>query len=87
MNKKRDNIICNSGFYFPYENSSKCIRCSVKNCDKCYGYINDNTCISCISPFIPFYENNKIIQCKYSYNNEEELEKEKPEKEENKKET
>ena len=74
IKKTNTKIICYDGFYIPNDNISICLKCSVENCNKCYGTIKNNNCISCISSFIPFYENNKIIECKYLYENEEEEE-------------
>ena len=62
--KKINNNICNNGFYIPIDNKSNCLKCSVENCERCYGNIKNNKCISCNNGFIPFYENNIIIQCK-----------------------
>ena len=46
------------------DNLLKCLKCSVDNCQKCFGTINDDKCISCHSSFVPIYENNKIIECR-----------------------
>ena len=57
---------CSEGYFREKNNSNnnKCIKCSIENCKTCEGYINNNTCISCISPYKPNYDKNKkIISC------------------------
>ena len=56
---------CNIGYYLPedFTSKNKCKKCSVENCNKCYGTIDFDDCESCISPFFPVYENNKITKC------------------------
>ena len=43
--------ICDDGFFLPKDDKTKCIKCSIKNCNKCN------------PSFYPFYEDNKILSC------------------------
>ena len=54
---------CETGYYLPDDSKSKCEKCSVDNCDKCSGTKESNICSSCISNYIPFYENNILKSC------------------------
>ena len=48
---KLENICseCNKGYYLPYDDKirKKCQKCSIKNCDVCYGNKTYNICKSC----------------------------------------
>jgi hypothetical protein len=69
LNETNNNINCKSGFYLTNDNN--CKRCSVENCENCYGNNNIDICISCYSSFIPIYQNNIIKYCEYPcYENE-----------------
>ena len=60
-----NDIICLDG-YFSYKNNSNnsfCYSCSIENCKKCEGDINNNSCLTCIDNYVPKYENNTIISC------------------------
>lgn len=57
---------CNKGFYIPEdsEKKQKCQKCSVTNCEKCYGNKDSNICTSCGEYLVPIYINNEIKECK-----------------------
>ena len=57
-----NSINCEPGFFIP-EKEENCKKCFLENCKECYGTENQNNCITCISPYIPFYSNNSIISC------------------------
>ena len=89
MKEKEKEINCKSGYYLPVDISSnkQCIKCSVENCQKCYGNMNSNTCISCLSSFIPKYDNyNKISSCQFPEEEDFSREKENEKNEGNEKE-
>ena len=44
----KDIIECESGSFLPEDDSKKCEKCSVENCDQCHGTKNKNTCIKCL---------------------------------------
>ena len=56
---------CNIGYYLPEDDSSKkiCKKCTIENCEKCYGNLDYNICENCISSYFPVYEENKIKKC------------------------
>jgi hypothetical protein len=54
-------IICDSGFFLPKDNYSKCFKCAIDNCDKCNGNKNSNICTSCKKGFKTIYEENKKV--------------------------
>ena len=58
-----NNLECPLGFFIPYDNKT-CKKCTIENCEKCYGINDYDICTSCFSDFIPLYENNKITSCK-----------------------
>ena len=61
---KRETI-CENGFFIPIDNleKTKCKKCSIENCTKCYGTQIMDVCISCNSNNIAIYKNNKIAKC------------------------
>ena len=66
-----DNI---DGYYIPKDRliNPSYKKCSVNNCKKCYGNSDNDTCISCLNSYNPLKdENNIIINCIYSPQNEE----------------
>ena len=58
------------GYYIPKDNNLENytpLKCSISNCKKCYGNSKSNTCMDCIYPYMPVYnDNNKIISCQLS---------------------
>ena len=60
-----ENNKCLSGFYLPNDISENpsCKKCSIENCENCYGNSQYDICTSCLSSFIPIYENNIIKSC------------------------
>ena len=50
-NQEQDIIECESGYFLPEDDSKKCEKCSVENCDKCHGTKNNNTCTKCLPGF------------------------------------
>ena len=59
----KDEIICNNGFFLPEDNKTKCIKCSMENCNECIGTKLNNTCNKCNPGLNPIFEDNKIISC------------------------
>ena len=54
--------------------NNQCLKCSVENCRICYGNLNSNKCISCLSSLIPKYDNyNNISSCEFPNEIEEEI--------------
>ena len=39
------------------------LKCSIEGCDKCYGTLDNNECISCGDFDSVYDDNNKIIKC------------------------
>ena len=73
-NKKRknnkiikDEIICDYGFFLPEDDKTKCIKCSIENCNECFGTKLNNICTKCNPDLNPIYEDNKIILCSICY--------------------
>ena len=60
---KNSCLTCNKGYYLPEDDSKICKKCKIENCEKCYGNSIDNICTSCLTSFIPFYENGIIKLC------------------------
>ena len=54
---------CEPGHFLPDDSKSKCMKCTIQNCDKCFGTKESNTCSSCILNYFPFYENNILKSC------------------------
>ena len=54
---------CQPGYFLPDDSKSKCLKCTVENCDKCSGTKESNTCSSCILNYFPLYENNILKSC------------------------
>jgi len=61
---KKEDIICENGFYLPTDakGKKKCQKCSVENCNKCYGTKKKNTCISCMESYTPIFDKKKRIK-------------------------
>ena len=59
----KDEIICDNELFLPEDDKTKCIKCSIKNCDECIGTKLNNICNKCNPGFNPIYEDNKIISC------------------------
>jgi hypothetical protein len=61
-----DDIKCKIGYFIHEDNENKkeCQKCSIENCEKCYGTILSNICSSCINSYEAIYENNIIKSCK-----------------------
>ena len=55
-------ITCPKGYFIPNDanDKSKCMKCSVENCEVCSGEILSNTCTSCKQYLTPIFENEKI---------------------------
>ena len=64
---------CGSGYFLAEDADSNdsCIKCSVKNCDKCLGDSLSDFCFSCKNNFIPEYENGIVKSCNYNDINDE----------------
>ena len=56
-------IKCQTGYFMPYD-SDECKKCTIENCEKCYGIYDYDVCTSCYLSLSPLYENNRIISCK-----------------------
>ena len=52
---------CQEGFYVP-TGYQQCYKCSILNCSKCEGDINNDKCLSCMNSTIPFYDEQMIIK-------------------------
>ena len=63
------------GYYIPKDDDNINYtpkKCSLPNCKTCYGNSKTNICTSCISPYIPiFNENNQIKSCQLSNKTED----------------
>ena len=61
-------ITCPKGYFIPNDanDKSKCMKCSVENCEVCSGEILSNICTSCKQYLTPIFENEKIKYCKYT---------------------
>ena len=58
-----DEINCDNGLFLPEDDKTKCIKCSIENCNECTGSKMNNICNKCNLSFYPIYEDNKIISC------------------------
>ena len=58
-----DEIHCNPGYFLPDDDPSKCMECSVENCEYCSGTKANITCKECFLGFIPL---NSICEIDYS---------------------
>ena len=63
INKNNSEIKCDGGLFLPEDDKTKCIKCSIENCNECIGTKLNNICNKCNSGFNPIYEDNKIISC------------------------
>ena len=63
INKNKNEIICDNGLFLPEDDKTKCIKCSIENCNECIGTKLNNICNKCKPGLNPVYENNKIISC------------------------
>ena len=63
-NKNNLDLTCPSGFYLPTGILGKkvCQKCSIENCDKCYGNKIINICSSCMSSYLPILDKKKRIE-------------------------
>ena len=62
-NKNKNEKICAFGLFLHEDDKTKCIKCSIENCNDCIGTKLNNTCNKCKPGFNPIYEDNKIILC------------------------
>jgi len=72
----KDEITCYNGLFLPEDDKTKCIKCSIENCNECTGTKLNNICNKCNPSFYPIYEDNKIVSCSicnegYYYFNDE----------------
>ena len=59
-----DEIICKSGYFLPDDSNNKnCEKCSLDNCEKCFGKITSNICKECEKDFFPNKEKDVIKSC------------------------
>ena len=59
-----NDIKCNIGYFIPEDDNKKeCQKCSIENCEKCYGTKLSNICSSCINSYEAIYENSIIKSC------------------------
>ena len=81
IKSKRLKILsCDEGFYIPKNDKSKCRKCTIKYCSKCFGNKDENTCISCMESYEAIKDDdNKIKKCVKAKT----YEKEKDDKEKN----
>ena len=63
INKNKNEITCNDGLFLPEDDKTKCIKCSIENCNECIGTKLNNICNKCKPGLNPAYEDNKIISC------------------------
>lgn len=61
-------INCSSGFFMAEDDNlnKNCLKCSVKNCEKCLGDSQTDFYFSCKAGFTPVYKNGIIISCNYN---------------------
>ena len=69
INNNKNEIICNNGLFLPEDYNTKCLKCSIENCNECIGTKLNNICNKCNPGLNPIYEDNKIILCSI-YNEE-----------------
>jgi hypothetical protein len=57
--------VCGPGYFIPKDDETleNCLKCSIEGCDKCYGTLDNNECISCGDFDSVYDDNNKIIKC------------------------
>jgi len=63
INKNKNEIFCDNGLFLPEDDKTKCIKCSMENCNLCFGTKLNNICNKCNPNANPIYEDNKIILC------------------------
>ena len=64
-----DEIICKSGYFLPDDSTDKnCEKCSLDNCEKCFGKITSNICKECEKDFFPNKEKDVIKSCDLNCN-------------------
>ena len=52
------------GYFYPSDDKNKLYKCSLDNCQKCYGTIQNNQCYQCFGNSKPEYSHdNRIIKC------------------------
>jgi len=58
---------CNVGYFIPEDDEAKkgCQKCTIKNCEKCYGTKSSNICSSCMNSYKAIYENEIIKSCEF----------------------
>ena len=63
--KKESDIICEPGYFIPDDDpkKDKCQKCSVQNCEKCYGTKTSNFCSSCFPKYFSVIINDIITEC------------------------
>ena len=44
INKNKNEIICDYGLFLPDDDKTKCIKCSLENCNECIGTKLNNIC-------------------------------------------
>jgi len=62
-NNYKNELICDNGLFLPEDDKTKCIKCSIENCNECIGSKINNICNKCNPGLYSIYENNKIISC------------------------
>ena len=61
--RKNECYLCNEGYYIPDDIISyNCVKCSIDNCKKCSGKLNNDICLECKNNFITKKDENKIIE-------------------------
>ena len=53
-----EKINCDPGYYLPYDDKFNCKKCSVDNCQKCFGNNDNDVCISCKPSYFPIFDIN-----------------------------
>ena len=60
--KENKKIICESGYFLPEDsNSKKCEKCSLDNCEKCFGMIKVNICQECKQNFFLLLKKKQLV--------------------------
>ena len=59
-----EGYLVNNGYFYPIDDKYTLYKCTLKNCQKCSGTLNDNKCYQCFSNSTPEYESYEIVECK-----------------------
>ena len=61
--QESEGFLINNGYFYPVDDKNNLHKCSTRNCQRCYGYIEDNYCNLCFTNSTPVYTGNIISDC------------------------